>query len=419
MRLSEIPEGFKTLLPKEVKEREKLVGKLKDVVERWGYEPILPPTIEFLGLFKAVDERFEELSFKLIDRKTGRLLAVRPDFTPQVARIVSSSFKDDEPPFRFYYAGSVFREWGGSRELSQFGFELIGVKEVEADAEVIAVIANILSELKVKNFQIDIGHSQFLEGALKELSLADREEVVKLLNQKDFSGIEFYCEERGIEGERREKLLKLLELYGKEEVLFKAGELFKNELSQKALSELLSVYRILKSYGFEENVIFDLSEKRGMDYHKGITYEVFHPLLGSSLGIGGRYDELLKKFSRELPATGITLNLDSLAELLEKKGYSQDLDKKDFYIIDLKEDKTIAYLLAKELRSRGYKTARDILKRDYESSVEIAFKKGFKFVVVLNREENPRNLIYTSPESSFPVVGDPLKGVLSLLEGKR
>ncbi len=419
MRFSEIPEGFKTLLPKEVKEREKLVGKLKEVVERWGYEPILPPTIEFLELFKAVDERFEELSFKLIDRKTGRLLAVRPDFTPQVARVISSSFKDDEPPFRFYYAGNVFREWGGNRELFQFGFELIGVKEIEADAEVIAVVANLLSELKVKNFQIDIGHAQFLEGALRELSLDGREEVIKLLNHKDFSGIELYCEERGIEGKRREKLLKLLELYGKEEVLLKAGELFKNEISQKALSELLSVYRILKSYGFEGNVIFDLSEKRGMNYHKGITYEVFHPLLGSSLGIGGRYDELLKKFSRELPATGITLNVDSLAELLEKKGYSQDLEKKDFYIIDLKEDKTLAYLLAKELRSRGYKTARDILKRDYESSVEIAFKKGFRFVVVLNREEEPRNLIYTSPEGFFPVVGDPLKGVLSLLEGKR
>jgi len=419
MRLSEIPEGFKTLLPKEAKERERLVGRLKEIVERWGYEPILPPTIEFLGLFKAVDERFEELSFKLIDRKTGRLLAVRPDFTPQVARIVSSSFKDDEPPFRFYYFGSVFREWGGDRELSQFGFELIGVKEVEADAEVIAVIANILSELKIKNFQIDIGHAQFLEGALRELSLEEKEEVVKLLNHKDFSGIELYCDERGIKDKRREKLLKLLELYGKEEVLFEAGKLFKNELSQKALSELLSVYRILKSYGFEENVIFDLSEKRGMDYHRGITYEVFHPLLGSSLGIGGRYDELLKEFNRELPATGITLNLDSLTELLEKKGHSQDTERKDFYIIDLKQDKTLAYQLAKELRNRGYKTARDILKRDYESSVNIAFKKGFKFVVVLNREEEPKNLLYTSPEGFFPLSSDPLSAILSFLSKKR
>ncbi|WP_456456398.1 ATP phosphoribosyltransferase regulatory subunit [Thermovibrio sp.] len=419
MRLSEIPEGFKTLLPKEAKERERLVGRLKEVVERWGYEPIFPPTIEFLGLFKAVDERFEELSFKLIDRKTGRLLAVRPDFTPQVARVVSSSFKDDEPPFRFYYTGSVFREWGGDRELSQFGFELIGVKEIEADAEVIAVVANIFLELKVKNFQIDIGHAQFLEGALRELSLEGKGEVIKLLNHKDFSGIELYCEERGIKGERKEKLLKLLELYGKEEVLFEAGELFKNELSRKALSELHSVYRILKSYGFEENVIFDLSEKRGMDYHKGITYEVFHPLFGSSLGIGGRYDELLKKFNRELPATGITLNLDSLTELLEKKGYSQDTERKDFYIIDLKQDKTLAYQLAKELRNRGYKTARDILKRDYESSVNVAFKKGFKFVVVLNREEEPKNLLYTSPEGFFPLSSDPLSAILSFLSKER
>ena len=105
MRLTEIPQGFRTLLPQEAKRREELLCSLKRVVESWGYEPLIPPTIEFLEVFKAVDPRLEERSFKLVDRDTGRLLAVRPDFTPQVSRIVASSFKDEEPPFRFYYSG--------------------------------------------------------------------------------------------------------------------------------------------------------------------------------------------------------------------------------------------------------------------------------------------------------------------------
>ncbi|WP_456343111.1 ATP phosphoribosyltransferase regulatory subunit [Thermovibrio sp.] len=418
MRLTEIPEGFRTLLPKEVRERQELLKRLTKVVEMWGYEPLLPPTIEFLEVFKAVDERLEELSFKLVDRKTGRLMAVRPDFTPQVSRIVASSFKDEEPPFRFYYWGKIFRDAGNEREIGQLGIELLGVEEVEADAEVIGVIANGLSELGIKSFQIDIGHGLFLEGALRELEIEgeEKKELVEILRHKDFSGIDLFSERLGLKGERREKLFKLLELYGREEVLKEAAELFKNPLSQKALSELSSVYKILKSYGFEEKVIFDLSEKRGMEYHTGITYEVFHPLLSSPLGIGGRYDQLLKKFGRELPATGIALSLDAITELLEKKRVSLSKERKDFYIIDLKKELHVAYHLAKELRKLGYTVARDILKRDYEKSVEVAFNKGYRFVVVLNRDEEPENLLFTSPEGFFNIGREPLKGLLEIVE---
>ncbi len=387
MRLTEIPKGFKSLLPGEVRRREEILKKVRRIVERWGYDPISPPTIEFLELFTAVDRSTEEFAFKLVDRFTGRLMAVRPDFTPQVARIVASSFKDEEPPFRFYYSGKVFRDRDGDRETYQFGIELLGVKEVEADAEVISVVANVLKELGLKSFQIDIGHTEFLEGVVEELGVKNRGKLLNLLKHKDFSGIELFSEEEGITGKRREKLFSLLELYGKEDVLERARELFKNEKSAKALNELKSVYSILKSYGFEERVIFDLSEKRGMEYHTGITYEVFHPLYGFSLGMGGRYDQLTGKFGRELPATGIALSVDALEELLEKKGLLKVSGRKDFYIIDLNPEKRRAYLIARILREKGASVARDIVKRDYKTSVKVAFDKGFQVVIVLGKSE--------------------------------
>ena len=387
MRLTEIPKGFKSLLPEEVRRRWELLNRVREVVEKWGYDPLWPPTIEFLELFTAVDRNTEEFAFKLVDRFTGRLMAVRPDFTPQVARIVASSFKDEEPPFRFYYMGKVFRDRDGDRETYQFGIELLGVKEVEADAEVISVVANVLKELGLKSFQIDIGHTEFLEGVVEELGIENREKLLSLLKHKDFSGIELFSDEEGITGERREKLFSLLELYGKEDVLERAGELFKNEKSAKALNELKSVYSILKSYGFEERVIFDLSEKRGMEYHTGITYEVFHPLYGFSLGMGGRYDQLTGKFGRELPATGIALSVDALEELLEKKGLLKVSGKKDFYIIDLNPEKRRAYLIARILREKGASVARDIVKRDYKTSMQVAFDKGFQVVIILGKSE--------------------------------
>lgn len=418
MKLTEIPKGFKTLLPEEAARREQIVEKAKRVLKSWGYEPLVLPTVEFLETFKAVEPTLEELSFKLVDRFTGRLMAVRPDFTPQVARVVASSFKDDEPPFRFFYQGKVFRDKDGDREVGQLGFELIGVPEVEADAEVVAVVVNVLKELGLRSFQIDVGHASFLEGALEELGLEgeERDEVLEILSHKDYSRLLLFSER--LEDGKRSKLLALLELYGGEEVLERALKLFKNEKSTRAVEELQQAYKILTSYGFAENVIFDLSEKKGMEYHTGITYEVLHPLYGFPLGRGGRYDTLLKKFGRPLSATGMALNTDALHELLEKKGLFKEESEKEFYLIDLKKELHLAYHLARELRKRGYTVTRDIVKRDYKRSVEVAFKKGYRFVVVLNRESEPKHLIYTSPNEWKPLKGEPLKEIERILNGR-
>ncbi|WP_163328243.1 ATP phosphoribosyltransferase regulatory subunit [Desulfurobacterium thermolithotrophum] len=402
MRPTEIPKGFKTFLPEEAEKRERILKIMEEVLSLWGYRLLSPPTIEYLSTFKIVDENLEEFSFKLVDRFTGKLMAIRPDFTPQVAKIVASSFKDDNPPFRFFYKGKIFRDAGKDREIFQFGFELIGVSEVEADAEVVSVVVNILEKLGLSSFQIDIGNSEFLEGALEELKIPDREEFLKLLSHKDLSGIEIFLEERKISKDTRVKIEKLLELYGREEILDSAYQLFENSKSRAAIKRLKEMFAILKSYGFEKKVIFDLSEKRGMEYHKGITFEVFHPLYGFSLGSGGRYDGLMKKFGRNLPATGVALNVDALQELLEKKGLFRVEDSGDFYIIDLEKELHRAYELAKALRKLGYKVARDIVKRNLKSSLEIAFKKGFKNVIVLNRKNDEHKCtLYLSNKKTY------------------
>jgi ATP phosphoribosyltransferase regulatory subunit len=402
MAITEIPKGFKTLLPDEANKREKILTSMERVIKLWGYNPLFPPTVEFLSTFKAVDEKFEEIAFKVVDRETGKLMAVRPDFTPQVARIVASSFKDEAPPFRFYYKGKVFRDVEGERETYQIGFELIGVDEPEADAEIVSVVVNILENLGLKSFQIDIGNSEFIDGVIEELQIPSPTIFIKLLSSKDISGIELFMEEHHISGERREKILTLLDLYGREETLDKAAQIFQNEQSLSAVKRLKEILEILKSYGFESKVIFDLSERKGMKYHTGITYEVFHPLLGCSLASGGRYDQLLKKFGRDLPATGIAVNVDSLQLLLERKGIFKE-EKKDFYIIDLKKERKLAYEIAKALREKGFSVARDIIKRSIEESVKTAFGKGYRYVIVLNRELKTPHHIYLSPEKHFPL----------------
>ncbi|SNR81698.1 ATP phosphoribosyltransferase regulatory subunit [Desulfurobacterium atlanticum] len=395
MKETEIPQGFKTHLPKEALEIGYILSKFEDVMQQWGYLPVIPPTMEYLNTFKKIDEEFEELSFKVVDKLTGRLIAVRPDFTPQISRIVASSFKNEQPPFRFYYSGNVFRDSKGNREFPQIGFELIGVSDIEADAEVVSIIVNILKELGLKSFQIDIGQIEFIDGALEELKIPENKklEFIHLLSTKDFSGIELFCEKNQITGERKKKIEILLDLYGKEQILEKAVETFKNETSQSAINTLKEMFEILKTYGFEKNIFFDLSERKGMNYHSGITFEIFHPLIGISIGGGGRYDHLINSFGRNLPATGTSIRIDHIYELLKRKDSLNVKLPCDIYLIDTKKELKKAYEVAKELRKRGFKVARDIVKRPVEESIEVAFNKGFKFAIVLNPKEHKSKFI--------------------------
>ncbi len=382
MKATEIPEGFYAYLPNQAFEINRLRRVVSEVFESWGYLPVLPPAIEFLNTFKTVDEGLEETSFKLVDKRTGRTLAVRPDFTPQVARMVASALRNEPAPLRLYYSGSVFRDCGISRQLYQTGLELIGVSDPEADAEVISVVVNVLSELGLKSYQIDIGHSAFVELAVKEAGVEDVNETLKKLGKKDISSIELDIESGKVR--HPEKLLKLMELYGGEEIIDEADRIFEGAKLKEALSQLKKVYEIIKSYGFSKNVLFDLSERRGMHYHTNITFEVFHPLLGHSLGGGGRYDGVLEKFGKKIPATGAAIRIDRLYELLKKKGIFSKKPKLDVYIIDTKKELKKAFEISSFLRKVGFNVARDIVKRDVESSVSVAFSKGFESVIILN-----------------------------------
>ncbi len=401
MKPLQIPRGFKVFLPREARQFEFMADVLLRIVRMWGYQPIIPPTIEYLDTFKLVDSELERLSFKLVDRFTGKLLAVRPDFTPQIARIIATSFKDEKPPFRFYYIGSAYRDVGTNRQVNQLGWELLGVRDVEADAEIVSIVANIMKELGLSSFQIDIGHVGFLNGVVSELGINGdlRSIFFNLLHHKDISGLSVFLRENNFDDVVAGKVSKLLNLYGKQDVLERAYSIFKNEESISAIESLESMFEILKSYGFERNIIFDLTERRGMDYHTGITFDVFHPILGYSIASGGRYDKLIGRFGRDLPATGIAVNLDRLQILLDKKNLFRKSFSGDYYIVDVKKELKKAYELAKLLREKGYRVARDIVKRDIDESVSVALSKGFKYILVLNAKDLPSNYLYVYSKS--------------------
>jgi len=190
-------------------------------------------------------------------------------------------------------------------------------------------------------------------------------------------------EEFRLERSARDMLLALPQLFGGEEVLTAASRLVNNQRSEQALTNLQMVYDMLKVYGLESFVLLDLSEIRGFDYYTGIVFEGFTANLGYEICGGGRYDHLIGRFGEECPSTGFALDIEKLQMALERQGALRSPMHVDFLIMDFKPDKRDALRIAKELRRRGYRVARDIIRRDLVGSLAYAEQMGIARGIIL------------------------------------
>src|SRR2546429_8319014 len=172
----QLPKGARVYLPDEAARKRHVEARLLDVVTRWGYREIVTSTFEYADvLAMGTDEGVQENMFKLVDRETGRRLALRADVTPQIARIVATRLRDEPKPLRLAYLTNVFRydepHVGRYREFYQAGVELVGLPNAEGDAEMIAMTVEGLGALGLTRFQIDVGQADFFRGILEDLGL--------------------------------------------------------------------------------------------------------------------------------------------------------------------------------------------------------------------------------------------------------
>src|SRR3989449_5572297 len=224
--------------------------------------------------------------FKLVDRETGRMLALRADITPQIARIVATRLRDEPKPIRLGYVTNVFRydepQVAHYREFYQAGVELIGLEKPEAEVEIIAMAIEGLRALGLERFQIDLGHPDFFRGLCEETGAepARVRELRAALARKDASALERLVSDSTPDAHVREALLALPTLFGHEAVLDRAAGLARNKRSAKALANLAEVYRLLTIYGLADVVLLDLGEvdrksTRLNSSHGYISYAVF------------------------------------------------------------------------------------------------------------------------------------------------
>src|SRR5512145_557018 len=192
MQHTQLPKGVKIYLPDEAAQKRVVEERLLGVFRRWGYRELVTPAYEYFDvLSRGTDHDLQERMFKMVDRESGRLLALRADITPQIARIVATRMRDDPKPLRLAYVTNVFRydepQMAHYRELYQAGVELVGLSKPEAEVEIIAMAIEGLRALGLERFQIDLGHADFFRGLLDELKTdpARQHEVRQALARKD------------------------------------------------------------------------------------------------------------------------------------------------------------------------------------------------------------------------------------------
>ena len=318
-----LPEGIEELLPPQAQRLEQLRRAVLDLFASWGYELVMPPLVEYLdSLLTGTGNDLDLQTFKLTDQLNGRMMGVRADITPQVARIDAHRLSDRQTPVRLCYEGTVLHTrgdgLGGARSFTQIGAELYGHGGVESDAEMVNLMLDTLTLAGVSSVYVDLGHVGIFR-ALTQAAGLDAEQESQLfdaLQRKAVPEIQALLEALSVDPGTRQAFEDLVWLNGGDEVLDRARLALKgNAAALKALDEVTRVAERVTKQQPNLQLHFDLAELRGFYYHTGVVFAAYQAGQGRAIAQGGRYNDIGKVFGRARPATGFSADLRALAAL--------------------------------------------------------------------------------------------------------
>ena len=321
-----LPDGIDELLPDEVTAIESLRREVLDLFHSWGYETVIPPLIEYLdSLLTGTGNDLDLQTFKLTDQLTGRMMGVRADMTPQVARIDAHRL-NREGPVRLCYLGSILHTRpeisGATRSPIQVGAELYGHAGIESDLEVIRLMLAMVKQAGHEGIVLDLGHVGIYRGLVAQAALSAEEEaqLFDALQRKATTELQELVESLVKDAALQRQLLALAQLNGGVEVLASA----KAQLDRALHPEIEALEKIVaaaEAQQWEVEFHVDLAELRGYDYHTGVLFAAYVPTLGDAIASGGRYDNVGAVFGRARPATGFSGDLKNLVKRSEATDY--------------------------------------------------------------------------------------------------
>lgn len=350
-----LPEGIEEVLPAQAMQLEELRRSLIDMYTSWGYDLVMPPLVEYLeSLLSGTGHDLDLQTFKITDQLTGRMMGIRADMTPQVARIEAHHLKQNTPT-RLCYLGTVLHTrsqgFSASRSPLQIGAELYGHKGAQSDVEILSLMVETLKLTGMDTFYIDLGHVGIFRGLVNQAGLSTEQEnqLFDVLQRKAKPELVALMAEWKLKKPIADMLTSLPDLNGGEEVFDKAARIFAkaDKAVLAAIKNLQEIASQFKARVADIKLHYDLSELRGYNYHTGVIFAAYTPGQGQAIAQGGRYDDIGKDFGLARPATGFSADLKSLVSLSGLKG------KQVQGIFSAQSDEPALFDLITKLRAQG------------------------------------------------------------------
>ena len=360
-RVIHTPEGVRDIYGGECARKRVLLKKLHKVFVSYGYEDIETPTFEYFDVFsREIGTIPSKDLYKFFDR-AGDTLVLRPDFTPSVARAASRHFIEEgqRQTVRLCYQGNTFLNsssyQGRPREVTEMGVEMMGDASADSDAEILAMMIDLLKAAGLEDFQVSVGQVDFFKSLLEEAAMPSEtvEELRELISIKNHFGVEECVRRQDLSPELTAVFSEMPHFFGSMEILGKAKTMTRNAKALAAIERSEEIYRILEMYGCSQYTTFDLGMLSKYRYYTGIIMQAFTYGTGQPILKGGRYNQLLGYFGKNCPSIGFTLVMEHLMNALDRQGIEVPLTWKTEVIAYGEEDRRAAIERAVSLRREG------------------------------------------------------------------
>ncbi len=335
-----LPAGMRDLLPEEAAARRSLARRVLDLVMLHGYGLVTLPVFEFADVLERGLGTLDPSDvLRFVEPESGEVAALRPDMTPQIARVIATRLRDRPPPVRLAYEGTVMRRRSGRarkhRQIPQVGVELAGVPGPGGDLELLAMAAGALRAAGLERFTLDLGDAGIVRALLAGRAPEEQAHVSEALARKDEAGV------------KDATLGALLRLQGGREAIVEGTRLLARTPAADAAARLLAIFDAAVARGLGAHLKADLGEVRGFAYYTGPIFHAYAAGTGDAVLSGGRYDELLARFGCPMPAAGFAVDLDRLTEARRAAGVPADAEMRVVVVGD-DDGARVA-----ELRGRG------------------------------------------------------------------
>jgi ATP phosphoribosyltransferase regulatory subunit len=381
------PKGMGDLLPPEAEARRALTRTVLNSFELSGYDLVLTPLFEHAEVVERGTDALDPRDLlRFVEPESGEVAVLRPDITPQIARVIATRMAHHPAPWRLCYEGRVIRRRRGRarshQQLTQAGIECVGLAGPEADVEVLELAQSACETAGLRAFRIELSHVSIAQSLLDSLPRALHNPVSDMLARKDRAALAKLGHDAHLPRDNAKHLCALVEHYGDLDVLTSAERTLRWPAAKAALSSLRDIVERLEPSA-RARLGIDLSDARGSSYYTGMSFSLLAAGPGESIGAGGRYDQLLGRYGLVQPATGFAFDLENLQWALRAAGRPSP-DRAQFRVALARGNAQSQRELARSLRERDVVVATLPLYDDVASCLAFARAWGYDAVLVLD-----------------------------------